>query len=48
MARLPFRRSRLVELIAAAFLSLLAVLALQIPIEDLLALFKLLDAPCRK
>jgi hypothetical protein len=40
MTRLPFRRSQLLELIAAALLPFLPVLALQIPIKDLLVLFK--------
>ena len=40
MVRLPIRRSQLVELIAAALLPFPPVLALQIPIKDLLMMFK--------
>jgi hypothetical protein len=42
MARLPFRRTQLLEVMVAALLPFLPVLALQIPIKDLLALFKML------
>jgi hypothetical protein len=40
MARLPFRRSQLLELMAATLLPFVPVLALQIPIEDLWAMLK--------
>ena len=40
MARLPFRRSQLMELMATSLLPFLPVLALQIPIEDLWAMLK--------
>jgi hypothetical protein len=47
--RLPLPRSQLLELLAAVLLPLLPVLALQIPIKDLLALFRqlLLGSPVR-
>jgi hypothetical protein len=40
MGRLPFRRSQLLELFVAALLPFLPVVALQIPIKDLLMLVK--------
>jgi hypothetical protein len=40
MGRLPFRRTQLLELLVAALLPFLPVLALQIPIKDLLTLVK--------
>lgn len=40
MTKLPFRRSQLLEVIVAALLPFLPILALQIPIKGLLAMYK--------